>query len=240
MEVATRGFRLAREWNFAQEKKGKSTVILPAISRSMMDQLEATPFKTCKSDAAFDNTSKRVGLAWIFTDSTGTKIGQGSTAQDSIGSPLIAEALALRSAILSAVDREITHLKLFSDNKTLIRTISNDTQVSEIFGIVKDIQQMTSAFVAITFSHISRLHNCDADFLAKQTFHLSLKLPFLSRSSSTKGQADTATKCSISRSLSQRGASVTRKCRNVAKEHMSRFYILKRCVSMLVCWHKHA
>ncbi|XP_010455113.1 PREDICTED: putative protein TPRXL [Camelina sativa] len=73
------------------------------------------------------------------------------------------------------------------------------------------------------------------------------KSPFLSRSGSTKCQADgtssttsAASKCSISRSLSQKGASVTRKYRNIAKEHKSRFYIMKRCVSMLVCWHKHA
>ncbi|KAF8094813.1 hypothetical protein N665_0352s0021 [Sinapis alba] len=67
------------------------------------------------------------------------------------------------------------------------------------------------------------------------------KSTFLSRSGSTKYQAETSTnKCSISRSLSQKGASVSRKCRNVAKEHKSRFYILKRCVFMLVCWHKHA
>ncbi|EOA14165.1 hypothetical protein CARUB_v10027315mg [Capsella rubella] len=72
------------------------------------------------------------------------------------------------------------------------------------------------------------------------------KSPFLSRSGSTKCQADTssmtssASKCSIPRSLSQKGASVTRKCRNIAKEHKSRFYIMKRCVSMLLCWHKHA
>ncbi|KAG2299778.1 hypothetical protein Bca4012_011390 [Brassica carinata] len=75
-------------------------------------------------------------------------------------------------------------------------------------------------------------------FSAKPT---SSKSPFLSRSGSTKCQADTSsTKCSISRSLSHKGASVTRKCRNVAKEHKSRFYIMKRCILMLVCWHKHA
>ncbi|CAN6993777.1 unnamed protein product [Brassica oleracea var. botrytis] len=75
-------------------------------------------------------------------------------------------------------------------------------------------------------------------FSAKST---PSKPAFLSRSGSTKVQADTSsTKCSISRSLSQKGASVTRKCCNVAKEHKSRFYILKRCVFMLVCWHKHA
>ncbi|ESQ42405.1 hypothetical protein EUTSA_v10014947mg [Eutrema salsugineum] len=71
------------------------------------------------------------------------------------------------------------------------------------------------------------------------------KSPFLSRSGSTTTKcpndaSSSSSKCSISRSLSQKGASVTRKCRTKAKEHKSRFYIMKRCVLMLVCWHKHA
>ncbi|CAN1231304.1 Small polypeptide DEVIL 18 [Linum grandiflorum] len=33
--------------------------------------------------------------------------------------------------------------------------------------------------------------------------------------------------------------SITRKCSKMAKEHKARFYIVKRCVAMLVCWHKH-
>ncbi|CAN1282768.1 Small polypeptide DEVIL 18 [Linum perenne] len=37
----------------------------------------------------------------------------------------------------------------------------------------------------------------------------------------------------------QKGSSITRKCSNLAKEQKARFYIMRRCVAMLVCWHKH-
>ncbi|CAA7397209.1 unnamed protein product [Spirodela intermedia] len=30
-----------------------------------------------------------------------------------------------------------------------------------------------------------------------------------------------------------------RKCRMVAKQQKTRFYILGRCISMLLCWHDH-
>ncbi|KAJ0243006.1 Transcription elongation factor SPT6 [Hirschfeldia incana] len=60
----------------------------------------------------------------------------------------------------SMVDREIKNLKMFSDNITLIRAITNDKHISKIFGIVKDIQQMTSAFVEINFYHLCRFGFC--------------------------------------------------------------------------------
>ncbi|CAN0854290.1 Small polypeptide DEVIL 18 [Linum grandiflorum] len=37
----------------------------------------------------------------------------------------------------------------------------------------------------------------------------------------------------------QKGSSISRKCSNLAKEQKARFYIMRRCVAMLVCWHKH-
>lgn len=86
---------------------------------------------------------------------------------------LVSEVLALRSGILSAVNLEIIKLKMFSDNSTLIRAINNDAQISEIFGIIKDIQQIASALVEISFSHLSRLQNLDADLLAKQSLRFS-------------------------------------------------------------------
>ncbi|KAG5373630.1 hypothetical protein IGI04_043051 [Brassica rapa subsp. trilocularis] len=174
MEVATKGIRLAREWNMAQDKKKATKNTPPRLHRPPRASVSPAVLTIGKSDAAFDNRSHRAGFAWNFTDSAGTMIIQGSKIQDSIGSPLIAEALALRSAILSAVNSEVTHLKMFSDNSTLVRAITNDTQASEIFGIVNDIQQMTSAFVEISFSHFPRLQNIDADLLAKQTLRCSL------------------------------------------------------------------
>ncbi|KAH1153682.1 hypothetical protein GYH30_049354 [Glycine max] len=33
--------------------------------------------------------------------------------------------------------------------------------------------------------------------------------------------------------------SIGSKCTKLAKEQKARFYIMRRCVAMLVCWHKH-
>ncbi|MFS7916898.1 hypothetical protein Hanom_Chr03g00182771 [Helianthus anomalus] len=31
-----------------------------------------------------------------------------------------------------------------------------------------------------------------------------------------------------------------RRCLTMAKQHRTRFYILRRCVSMLLCWNNHS
>ncbi|KAK1428707.1 hypothetical protein QVD17_17546 [Tagetes erecta] len=65
----------------------------------------------------------------------------------------------------------------------------------------------------------------------------STKSSFFSRSSSQKN--NNKSPCDLSRSSSQKCANFTRKCGHLAKEQKARFYIVKRCVTMLVCWKKH-
>ncbi|KAF8010739.1 hypothetical protein BT93_J1399 [Corymbia citriodora subsp. variegata] len=49
-----------------------------------------------------------------------------------------------------------------------------------------------------------------------------------------------SSKGSLSRSCSHKGSSnISRKCSNIAKEQKAKFYIMKRCVAMLLRWHKH-
>ncbi|XP_022947283.1 uncharacterized protein LOC111451193 [Cucurbita moschata] len=43
----------------------------------------------------------------------------------------------------------------------------------------------------------------------------------------------------LRRSSSQKNPSIGHKCSSLAKEQKARFYIMRRCVAMLVCWHKH-
>ncbi|XP_047943836.1 small polypeptide DEVIL 13 [Salvia hispanica] len=65
----------------------------------------------------------------------------------------------------------------------------------------------------------------------------STKNPFnLSRSTSQKS---TSSKSSLPRSSSQRCSGFTRKCTNLAKEQKAKFYIVKRCITMLVSWKKN-
>ncbi|GLU11578.1 hypothetical protein SLE2022_283150 [Rubroshorea leprosula] len=68
----------------------------------------------------------------------------------------------------------------------------------------------------------------------------SSKSPLL-RSASQKNSTTTSSSSSkpLPRSFSQKGSSITRKYSSLAKEQKARFYIMRRCVAMLVCWHKH-
>ncbi|KAJ0751823.1 hypothetical protein HanPI659440_Chr09g0317291 [Helianthus annuus] len=38
----------------------------------------------------------------------------------------------------------------------------------------------------------------------------------------------------------RRKASFQKRCLTMAKQHKTRFYILRRCISMLVCWNNHS
>ena len=134
--------------------------------------MESLPI--CKSDAAFHQQSNRAGLAWIIRDASGDPLQQGSMTQDLVNSPLVAEALALRAGLISAVTLELPKLKMLSDNATLIRAINNDAQIKEIYGIVSDIQKIASVFVEITFNHIPRSFNGEADYLAKLSLYHSV------------------------------------------------------------------
>ncbi|GMH11191.1 hypothetical protein Nepgr_013032 [Nepenthes gracilis] len=68
--------------------------------------------------------------------------------------------------------------------------------------------------------------------LSKSPFKTSNPSPPLGRSSSTKNSPP------LIRSLSQKGSAFTRKCSTLAKNRRQRFYIMRRCVTMLVCWRK--
>ncbi|KAM0001233.1 hypothetical protein Hdeb2414_s0384g00881961 [Helianthus debilis subsp. tardiflorus] len=81
-----------------------------------------------------------------------------------------------------------------------------------------------------------------SSFLRSMSQKSSTKSPLL-RSFSTKSPSqknnNKYSPCELSRSSSQKCANFTRKCGHLAKEQKARFYIVKRCVTMLVCWKKH-
>ncbi|XP_031401135.1 uncharacterized protein LOC116211074 [Punica granatum] len=85
-------------------------------------------------------------------------------------------------------------------------------------------------------SHIPR------SFSTKMSNSSSSNSPLLMRSCSTRASTSCSSKSSslLPRSASQKSSNITRKCTNLAKEHKARFYIMKRCITMLVCWHKHS
>ncbi|KAK1437083.1 hypothetical protein QVD17_02868 [Tagetes erecta] len=80
--------------------------------------------------------------------------------------------------------------------------------------------------------------------VSKQTDGCSRSSLTSSSSSSLLRSSSLKTTPKSSKSSSQslpraKSANFTSKCSSFTKEHKSRFYILKRCITMLVSWNKH-
>nr|VDD55862.1 unnamed protein product [Brassica oleracea] len=119
------------------------------------------------SDAAWEATRFRAGLAWVIKGDLTSEVRRGSSVQDFVNSPLVGEALAIRECLFMVANQGISNLWCCSDNLTLIRAITHKIQRKELQGIIKDIHNLASAFVSLDFFHVSRENNEEADALAK-------------------------------------------------------------------------
>ncbi|KAL0865766.1 hypothetical protein Bca101_044884 [Brassica carinata] len=179
-ETATKRNSLAREWNQgqgAEPKQTSHTHLSHRIAQGPSRIQHSEEITTCKTDAAWDKNRSKAGLAWIFTGSHLTPRLQGSLVHDHVRSPLMAEALALHQTLLKAVDIGISSLKIYSDNATLIGAINKKLQRKKLIGIISDIQLISSEFISISFSHLSRVDNTIADSLAKAALVSSFSGP---------------------------------------------------------------
>ncbi|CAG7895555.1 unnamed protein product, partial [Brassica rapa] len=176
-ETATKGLALAREWNVAQNKE-KAPKEVPKITHQRNQQkdvgLDSNETIRCTTDAAWEKDTQRAGLAWTFEGQGLPDRLQGSAIQHSVSSPLIAEAVAMRSALRKALALGFHKIKAFTDNLTLVRAINSNLQRKEIVGIIYDIRMISSEFASISISHFPRSENFRSDSLAKATIRSSL------------------------------------------------------------------
>lgn len=58
--------------------------------------------------------------------------------------------------------------------------------------------------------------------------------------SKKEGSRSRSSTSPLMRNSSQRRCSFTRKCASLVKEQRARFYIVRRCVTMLICWREYS
>ncbi|KAF3532292.1 hypothetical protein DY000_02042111 [Brassica cretica] len=169
-ECITRSVAAARELTTAQEAQAKITSMTDHASRPA-DTSPTTLLPTtliCNTDAAWRSDTKSAELGWIFTDQNLTEIRRGSLFQDHVSSALLAEGLAVRSALLHAVSSGYTNIWLRSDSQVLVKAINLKHRPSELYETLIDIASIsTSSFSSCRFSYVSRLQNGPADQIAK-------------------------------------------------------------------------
>lgn len=174
LEVLNKALRDAKEWSGAQPLNSPNLRASPSSPR-----LENTNPSTlfCFTDGAWDAGSKKGGMGWLFKDKDGTIVAQGTDMKRYVSSALMAEALALKSALLAATSLGFLDLRCLSDSSSLISLLTTDSSVTELQGILHDIRVLSSSFLSISFVFTPRLANVSADGLAKSALRLCLNSP---------------------------------------------------------------
>ena len=164
IEIGSKAVRLAREWQIAQPLKPEHRALQPISRRSATNNVDMV---ICHSDASWSSHTKAAGCGWWFSDTAGTKLGQGSSTEQHVSSPLMAEAIAVREALLHAKTLQFTKICLKSDNQVLINALSSKIHPVEIYGLNLDIEALSATFSFLHFSFIPRRLNSVADLIAK-------------------------------------------------------------------------
>ncbi|ESQ28746.1 hypothetical protein EUTSA_v10019636mg, partial [Eutrema salsugineum] len=124
-------------------------------------------FAICHTDAAWNSQSETAGLCWTFLESRSFQPEHSETALH-VASPLMAEALAIRSAMFHAKSLFFNKVSVNSDSQQIIKAIPTRSPPSEIYGVISDILLCSSEFQVTIFKFIPRAANVKADSFSKQ------------------------------------------------------------------------
>ncbi|XP_033134437.1 uncharacterized protein LOC117127842 [Brassica rapa] len=123
-----------------------------------------------ESDAAWSAVTKSAGLGWVVVTREQRnllKLGISFTP-----SALVAEALAMKEAMMTCCRLGVKDVRFESDSRLLINAIIGKDPLLEIYGVVEDIHILSNAFDVFSFAWLSRERNGEADMLAKNALSL--------------------------------------------------------------------
>lgn len=136
-EVMVQSITAMKEWELAQPRP-PTAAPKPMHAPRSPNLPPSTVF--CNSDASWKKGS--AGLALIFTDQVTTELARKSISLDHVTSPVMAEALVIKGALLHAATLNYTHICLRSDSKVLIRAISQRKWTTKLFGVLSGIDSL--------------------------------------------------------------------------------------------------
>lgn len=167
IEIVTKAIRDAMEWQKTQLVDNPQSAdnvhrrqLLPALPSS------ATP--KCYVDAAWDARTEACGLGGVFSGPPSfDRLPHLSESRTLVSSALMAEALAVRLAVMKTAFSNMKSLVILSDSLSLITLLKGKDSRPELFGILFDIYHFIPYFDAISFCYIPRFQNTEADGVAK-------------------------------------------------------------------------
>ncbi|KAF2542128.1 hypothetical protein F2Q68_00031038 [Brassica cretica] len=162
-ELLLRVLKDVRCWEEASqtEKSGRLT-----NTRSPPPPLPPTGLR-CFTDGAWDPASRNSGQGWVFTDLAGVEVRHHSGNRLHVAAPIVAEALAVKAALLDAVNHDFSQVIVLSDSKSLVNLLNSSSSTVLLHSVLFDIRVLSCRFDSISYFHIPRLQNVVADSLAK-------------------------------------------------------------------------
>ncbi|KAJ1395233.1 Ribonuclease H-like superfamily [Sesbania bispinosa] len=127
----------------------------------------------CNTDAAWSPASQRGALAVVARDHRGSLL-LGNAKIVHTFSPLVAEALALREAVMMAYNFNWDRVVFESDNLNLIQACRGENKLALIEFIVENIRTLAAGFLYVGFAWVSRNSNRVAHEVAFKASHFSL------------------------------------------------------------------
>ncbi|VVA99627.1 unnamed protein product [Arabis nemorensis] len=100
LEVVSKSIRDVKEWQDKQERKTKPAEVL--VARQSDEPIGEV---VCQTDAAWREDIHVAGLGWVFKYHNQQTVQHFTRAVTHVCSPLMAEGLAIRSALLKAVEK---------------------------------------------------------------------------------------------------------------------------------------
>ncbi|CAL9224803.1 unnamed protein product, partial [Arabidopsis halleri] len=157
----------AKEWQTAQESVLPSSLIGRGQNQDTRGDMPR--YVLVNTDAAWNQGACAAGLGYVFASEDPTIPQRHAAICDYVSSPLMAECLAIRSALFTALDFGIQFLSLQTDCQVLAKAISTKNLLMEVHGVLSDIFICIAQFKGFICSFVSRAANVEADSLAKAT-----------------------------------------------------------------------
>ncbi|XP_010506896.1 PREDICTED: uncharacterized protein LOC104783438 [Camelina sativa] len=154
----------AKEWQEVQFEKSKPLT----KTRKLVPPAPRNSNHWICTDAAWREDGS-AGLGWEIKNPQEEPICEGSSSASHVATPLVAEALATLMAIKVVIASDLTSVSFASDSLTLVKAINKEIQVKELYEILHDILNLSTAFASAVFCFISRDFNRRADALAKES-----------------------------------------------------------------------
>ena len=161
-EALTIAIKAAKEWDQTQDIKKDQ-----APPSALDSELLEPALVVIRSNAAWRKEDKKAGIGW--TVQTRAVLQRRKKTLMFVSSPLMAEDLAVREALMHCKSQGLDSIRLESDSAQLIKAIKRKEPISELHGILSDIASLCSSPpISISFSWIPRLQNVVADSVAKE------------------------------------------------------------------------